>query len=89
MPKTEAWSPHRIGAAGGTLEFIEIVNVKFATNLPAKMVAAAAAFGVGASVPNGRNVPFELRNPNAPLALHPHVRHIGERRTDWRQSQPR
>jgi hypothetical protein len=43
--------------------------VKFATNLPAKTVAAA--FGVGASVRTGRNVPFELRNPNAPFVLDP------------------
>ena len=56
---------------GGTLEFIEIVKVKFATNLPAKMVAAAASFGVGLSVRNGRNVPFELRNPNTPFVLDP------------------
>jgi hypothetical protein len=61
MPKTEAWSPQSIGAVGGTLEFIEIVKVKVATNLPVKMIAAA--FGVGASVRNGPNVPFELRNP--------------------------
>jgi hypothetical protein len=54
---------------GGTLVAIEIVKVKFATNLPAKMVAAA--FGVSASVRNGRNVPLELRNPNAPLVLDP------------------
>jgi hypothetical protein len=58
-------------AVGGTLEFIEIVKVKVAANLPAKTVAAAAAFGVGGSVSNGRNVPFELRKPNTPFELDP------------------
>ncbi|MGH6837754.1 MAG: hypothetical protein ACREDT_02945 [Methylocella sp.] len=56
---------------GGTLEFFEIVKVKFAVNLPLKMVAAAAAFGVALSVSTGRNVPFEVRNPNTPLVFEP------------------
>jgi hypothetical protein len=57
------------GAVGGTLDAIAIVKVKFTTNEPRKMVAAA--FGVGVSVRNGRNVPFEFRNPNTPLVFDP------------------
>ena len=49
------------------MEFTLIVKVKFPTNLPLKMVAAA--FGVGFSVSIGRNVPVELRNPNTPFVF--------------------
>jgi hypothetical protein len=69
VPNKDAWSPQSIGAVGGTLDTTAMVKVKFTTNLPVKM--AAAAFGVGVSVRNGRNVPFELRNPNTPFMFDP------------------
>jgi hypothetical protein len=51
------------------LDDVAIVNVKFTTNIPVKMVAAAAPFGVCVVVLNGRNVPFELTIPNTPLVF--------------------
>jgi hypothetical protein len=48
---------------------LKFVMVKFATNLPVRMVAAAAAFGLALSASTWRNVPFELRNPKPPFVF--------------------